>query len=386
MTKHLATRAAIALAAVFLAACTTAPVSPPSADALQQLRAVSQREALTNSSVPEGTAFMALSPAMVHFVQAAAPRSAPPQQRLQSLFDAFRYHHMIEYEDHATLTAAEAFRQQRANCLSFSAMFIALARAVGLDARFQEVDVPPSWGSSDDQTLVQYQHVNVVVRLGRGEEAIIDLRADRYSDSYPRRILSDGQALAHYYSNLSMDELIADNLPLAQHLAFMALEADDSQSFVWNNMGIIQRRQGRLDLAETSYRQALALNPVDWSAMSNLAYIFDYQGEAEEAARLRALSHHTKLGNPYYRYALAQRAYHGGDYQGALAQLDEAIAGHRREARFFHLRGMAHWQLGAQERAVAEMQQAIALAPDESSRLRYTEQLAEWQSPAASLQ
>lgn len=380
MTRTLCTRAGLALAPFILAACAAAPVAPPSSTDLQRLLAVSRSESYPADDLPDASLFLALSPSMTEFVRLMGPGTGPDQHRLEALFDAFRYHHIIDYQDHATLTAAEAFRQQRANCLSFSAMFVAMARAAGLDARFQEVDVPPTWGSADEQILVQYRHVNVLVRLRRGRDAVIDLRSDRYSENYPRRLLSDREALAHYYSNLSMDQLLADNHAEAQRLAYTALLADDGQSFLWNNMGIIQRRMGRLDLAETSYRQALTLNPLDWSAMSNLAYIFDYQGEALEAARLRALSHHTKLGNPYYRYALAQQAYRRGDFHEVLAQLDEAIASNRREPRFFHLRGMAHWQLGAIQSAMVEMQQALALAPDDSSRLRYQQQLADWQS------
>lgn len=380
MTRHACIRAGLALAALILASCAAAPVAPPSSADLQHLLAVTRSESYPSGDIPDAAGFLALSPPMADFVRVMAPVTAPDQRRLEALFDAVRYNHSIEYQDHATLTAAEAFRQQRANCLAFSAMFIAMARAAGLDARFQEVDVPPIWDISDAQTLIQYRHVNVLVRMPRGHEAVIDLRADLYSESYPRRLLSDREALAHYYSNLSMDELLAEDLAAAQRFAYTALQADDGQSFVWNNMGIIQRRMGKLDLAEISYRQALALDPMDWSAMSNLAYIFDYHGAVEEAARLRSLSHSTKLGNPYYRYALAQQAFHRQDYQAALLQLDEAIERRRQEARFFYLRAMSHWQLGAEPLAMTAMEQAVRLAADDGSRLRYSQQLAEWQA------
>lgn len=378
MSKTFFSRAGLALASTILFACSSAPVAPPSALELDQVFLVSGNGPPI-ADLQDDSPFLALSPEMEEFVQRVVPSSASATQRLDALFDAFRFSHVIEYDDHATLTAAEAFRQQRANCLSFSAMFIAMARAMGLDAHFQEVDVPPTWDSSDDQTLIQYRHVNVVVRLGRVGEAVIDLRPDRYSETYPRRVVSDAAAQAHYYSNLSMNKLIAGDLVEAQHLAHRALLADDRQAFVWNNMGIIQRRKGRLDLAEISYRQALALNHLDWSAMSNLAYIFERGGNYTEAARLRAFSDQTKLRDPYYRYALALRDYRRGDYQAAVLHLNQAILRQRNEPRFFYLRGLSHWQLGASTLAVAEMQRAIVLAADTNSRFSYERQLAEWQ-------
>ena len=45
----------------------------------------------------------------------------------------------IAYERDANLTAAEVFEQQRANCLSFTLLFVGLAREVGVKAFFVQV-------------------------------------------------------------------------------------------------------------------------------------------------------------------------------------------------------------------------------------------------------
>ena len=50
--------------------------------------------------------------------------------------------------DEITRTASETFRARRGNCLSFSNMFVAMARDVGLDVQFQEVEIPPDWTST----------------------------------------------------------------------------------------------------------------------------------------------------------------------------------------------------------------------------------------------
>ena len=88
--------------------------------------------------------------------------------RLQHLLYAVMHEGTFDliYDD-TTRTAIETFRDQRGNCLSFTNMFVALARHVGLDASFQEVLIPPDWSSSG-QFFIFSQHVNVLVDLSAG--------------------------------------------------------------------------------------------------------------------------------------------------------------------------------------------------------------------------
>ncbi|RPH98659.1 MAG: transglutaminase domain-containing protein, partial [Lysobacterales bacterium] len=73
----------------------------------------------------------------------------------------------LVYDD-ITRTAAETFRDQRGNCLSFTNMFVAMARHVGLDASYQEVEVPAEWSLSGQAFLLS-QHVNVFLQLSHDE-------------------------------------------------------------------------------------------------------------------------------------------------------------------------------------------------------------------------
>ena len=53
------------------------------------------------------------------------------------------------------MTPGSLFRQPkpsagRGNCLSFSSMFVAMAREADLTAYFQEVYIPPNWRTVND--------------------------------------------------------------------------------------------------------------------------------------------------------------------------------------------------------------------------------------------
>lgn len=370
----------LAMSIVSSACVPLADVDAPSRAQLRDVLTPPPEVSAAMLAEPEAS-LLATTAEMRQLVRAVVPAEGSTEQKLDALFKTLRYNadYAVRYDADATLTADEAFRERRANCLAFSAMFIAMAREAGLEANFQEVSVPPSWDSQRDNTLVQYRHVNVSVPLNRRVTGVIDFRIDRYSETFPKHLLSDSGALAHYHSNISMERMVNGQLAEAYVSAKRAIEADDGQSAIWNNMGIIQGRLGNLPLAEASYRQALAVNPKDWSALNNLSNIYAERGDREEAARLRELGDLIKLRNPYYRYALAQHAYRRSAYDEALAQLDSAVAKKRDEPRFYYLRGLAQWQLGDSDAARRDMKQAIEIAQESSTLALYQRQLQEWQ-------
>jgi transglutaminase-like putative cysteine protease len=109
---------------------------------------------------------MALSDEMREFLNNHVGKRAGDPVKLRQLSDAVfsKDSFGLEY-DKATRTAAETFRARRGNCLSFTFMFVLLARGVGLDARFQEVEIPPEWTFAKD-TYILNRHINIHVDLG----------------------------------------------------------------------------------------------------------------------------------------------------------------------------------------------------------------------------
>ena len=77
----------------------------------------------------------------------------------------------LEYAE-VTRTASDTFHDRQGNCLSFTMLFVGLARAAGLTANYQSVEVPPTW--ANDGQVVIASHVNAVVRTGFGEETVVD--------------------------------------------------------------------------------------------------------------------------------------------------------------------------------------------------------------------
>jgi Flp pilus assembly protein TadD len=283
-------------------------------------------------------------------------RKAADQVKLRELIEALitKDASSLTFNDR-TRTASEAFRLRTGNCLSFSNLFVAMAREVGLKASFQEVDLPPDW-SLDKDVFVLNRHVNVRIDLNLLGVHVVDFNIDDFRASYSTREISDTRALAHYFNNMGVESMQAGDAASAAAYFRKAL-ADNDREFspAWTNLGTLYLRLGHPAHAEAAYLQALKVDRDEDVAMSNLAGLYERQGDPKRAAAYRKQVIHHRMQNPYYRYQRAREAYEAGDFDTAIGHLKSAARRKPKEARFCEL--MARCYLGkGNERAAARWQ------------------------------
>jgi Flp pilus assembly protein TadD len=267
--------------------------------------------------------------------------------------------------DESTRTAGETFRDRRGNCLSFTNLFVAMARYMGLKAHYQEVDVPPDW-SLTGQSFLLSRHVNVLLDLGWGER-IVDFNVYDFKITFDKNIISDQRGRAHYFNNLGVEFMLAgDSAPALAHFRQSLLE-DETFTPAWINLGILHRREAYPEYAEAAYLQALHTDKSNLVAMSNLANLYEAEGLTETAAVYQAQVETHRMENPYYRYLLANEAFINGDYRTAIEHLEFAIGKRKNEDKFLALMGMSYLMSGDQETARIWMSKAEAAAGEDSA-------------------
>ncbi len=243
----------------------------------------------------------------------------------------------MRYSALETATAREAFEDRRINCLSFTLMYVAMARHMGLNAEVNDVQIPPSWDLRDDETFLLFRHVNAKVMLPFGDQLVIDLEMERYSPMYEQTVIDDQRVAAQFYNNRGM-ELIAEGQRRAGFLHLReALSLDPQQSFVWNNLGTLYRREGLQREAEIAYLQGLTLTPTDLTLMSNLSSLYQSSGDEEKADYFYQRARAHRNSNPYYLYSLAQDQLAEGNLAEAERYLKAAMDQEHQEPRFYTL-------------------------------------------------
>lgn len=329
----------------------------------------------------DDAAVMALTPEMKAWVAEKTGRSPSARVRLKALVQGLLDDGLLnlEYDDNLTLTAAQTFSNRRGNCLSFSLLFVALAREANLDVTFQMVDIPASFTAEGDIVKLN-NHINVLVRRIRSDAQfhqnhVVDFNAAEYQGNYSTKRVEDGYALALYYSNLGVEKLQAGDLDAAFQYFRHGIVTDRGNPGIWTNLGALYSYRGHKEAAMLAYQQALRLAPSYRSALINLSQVLQELGRPDEAASYRERASYHQRQNPYYHFHLARLDVSASNFEQALSRLNRAIRLKADEHQFYHLRGLAFEKLGYRDSARANYLQAKNVVQRTELAAQYAQKL-----------
>ena len=274
------------------------------------------------------------------------------------------------YDPYANLSARDAFAEKRGNCLTYTSLFIALARELGFEASYQLVDVPPDYDSVNGMVVVN-KHANARVDHVPGRGSLtVEFSEEFASGIHDRRVVDDAFALALHYNNLAFsDDLAGDERGAFVYLK-KAIELTPNNPDLWTNLGVFHARRGHFDHAISGYRHALDLDAYHGAAIRGLANAYGALGRDDEARFYQRRVTHSRARDAYAYYILAQRAYQAERPAESLELLSEAIRLYRRDHRFYRLQAEAHDLLGNPVAAHESYKRARGVARDEADRAR----------------
>jgi len=306
-----------------------------------------------------------ISPAMRSFIDEKVGRNQTRSARLLNLrsilFDPDDGLG-VKYGSSRTLTASETFDEATGNCLSFTLMFVALARYLDLNAYFVEVDEVMGWSQRGDFGLSHW-HMYVDVELDNKLESVDFLPWSDRSYNSARRI-SETRARAHFHSNLGTEALGAGDAALALEHFRHALELDPGFHPARVNLAVAYRRAGVPDAAAVQLLNVLDVEPENSVAAANLASLYLEQGRKEEATRWMAKRDEFLRANPFHHYRLGVRALQAGEAEAARDHFKRAIDRQPKEAIFHERLAITLSRLGDDRRARSEFKQALRFTDD----------------------
>ncbi len=255
------------------------------------------------------------------------------EQKLGRLRDAILIGpgYTFEYQRDSTFSAAEAFENRRGNCVSFTNLFIALGRSLGI--RLQAA-LASTRGSSERQgdLIVTYNHMVAVFTLTGSRTA---KAYDFYRSAEPldgRLTLLDDYAVAAIRaSNDGIAHLHRGEAAEAVHDLEIAVKLAPGLGSLRANLGLAKWRAGDVAGAFEVIRKGLEIEPRGAALLQNLAALYVDAGKPAEArAALSALD--VGRASPYVLIVRGDLDLRAGDVKRALrsyhdaARLDPAIA------------------------------------------------------------
>lgn len=303
---------------------------------------------------------LALDDEMRDFVATYTGDVSSRRQRLHSLHRAVSGSATLglDYDPFAQGTAQDAFHRQSANCLSYASLFVALAREAGLDAKYQWVDVRPTWTRMGERVAVRL-HVNAVVHLTSRDHFMVDLDPLPARDIAGSKEISDKDAQALHHSNIAMDALSRDELDVAWLQAMRALQLSPKMSHLWVNLGVVYRRAEQPQAAQSAYMYALELDPYDRSAMNNLMVLYELLGQEEQYEYWLARVDSYRDTNPYYHAWLGDQAGEEGDWRAAKVHYEDALSLEPADAGLQFAMAIIYRELGQPKAALRYLEEAM---------------------------
>ena len=339
---------------------------------------------LAPAAPPSPEQVMALPPDLRQQIrEQVIDQTNAPNQRLQRLLElVFQQHQAhatqppqapLHYDTAATLSVADTWAQRRANCLSFTLLFVAAARAAGLEARVQEVRQVVTW-YEDQGVIYNAGHVNVGLRVD-GLPATLDLDQNVLYDHRGPQPISDRRALAHFYNNRGSELLAAGQSDSAREHFRMALQMAPDFAPAWNNLGVLENRSGNGAAALQAFHNALALDPALPSALSNASALYQRNGDEAHAQQLQARLQRAHRRDPFYHFMQGVAAERRGDYPAAIDDYRQAIHLYPGAHQFQFGLARAYSLNGDNRRATRAMQRARTLGDSEHVRAVYQAKL-----------
>lgn len=272
----------------------------------------------------------------------------------------------VQYSDEKTYTALEAFNARAGNCLGVINLYIAMARYAGVEARFQTVDVQPSWDRRGD-LLVLSQHINATGRLTVRRRYIVDFTPEIALQQLTSSIISDLEARALYFNNLGVEDLIAGNTEQALVYFKNSLFLNPESTITWNNIGTTYNRLGNSEFAEYSYQMAFSQDQTNATAINNLAKFYRRNGDSRLAREYEVAIERFNRQNPYYHFARGNIALMQTDLEAARVAFRRALRLKREEPDFYFALARVYAEMGdaAEARLLVDSANALLAQNEE---------------------
>ena len=301
------------------------------------------------------------------------------------------------YDAGLTLSARQTFARKRGNCLSYTHMFISLAREAGLDARYELVNAPPEYSVSDG--ILEHQvHIRTRVMLPRRFESIRTMPDDfdhptvvtlatpndrrrfmtvdfneRNLKGFSGRVVPDAFARSLHFANNAVDYWkTGDEAKAFSHIK-QAIELAPRYPDHWVNLATFYSRRGMSDKALLINQYVLSLDPRHVIALAGVLQ----HSHSEEASHAKTRLERLRYNNAFYQFALAQRAVANNDLLGALRFVDRSLTLNRRNHTFLALKSEILVSLERYAQAREVLERASAHAEKEFEQRKYERKLAE---------
>jgi tetratricopeptide (TPR) repeat protein len=305
-------------AAALLSGCVIAPVRPASITAATMIR--EGRAQGIDLDDP-----LQIDAEMIEQVDAAVGHHGTQEERLRYLH---RYlsdagYVNFQYLPERSLTAREAFRERRGDCIAYTNLFLALARQIGIRAYFVHVNQVKNYYERDGWSFTSS---HVAVGAGVGPNAVIIDFAREVSDWWLSvyDTIEDSAALALFYNNVAVQRMVEGQRPEAEHLFRFLLARAPEVPELYNNLGVLLNRDHRHAEALTFLEAGMERFPTYEPFFTNALTSARGAGRSDLVRTLEKKGKSVEQADPFFLFAKGMSFFQDAHFDLAASELSRA--------------------------------------------------------------
>ncbi|HSY27721.1 MAG TPA: tetratricopeptide repeat protein [Burkholderiaceae bacterium] len=365
------------LLCVLLAACVSEPVISPEK---QQSMFNDALFAPPSERIDVNDIF-ALDTGMQTFLDHEVARKEIMEGKVMALYDSLYTsdHKKFAYDAVQTRNAADVFRLQSGNCLSYTIMTAAFAKQLHEPVQFHVVSFGEVWDRSDNIEF-KIGHVNLTVgqasfSTGHDAPKLIDFGAFENTRGEILDDIGEDVIIAMYLNNRAAEALAKNQLDDAYWWARAAMVYTPSYIGAYNTMGVIYSRHQNLIQSELVFRQVLEREPDNVLAMSNQVQVLARLGRTDESSKLAQRLAEIQPNPPYFFFNLGLAAMRAHDYEEARLEFKKEVNRASYNHQFHFWLALANYYLGNFDETRKQLRVAMENSPNTEQHDLYAAKL-----------
>ncbi len=293
----------------------------------------------------------------------------------------------FRYRSTRTLNAQAAFDAREGDCMSYAMLYVAAARAMGVEVHFVRItNLPVFW--EEGGRFFTSSHIAVAHGQDTwGADAmVVDFSAThtsewRFSLYSP---IDDDTAFVLFHSNKAVELLLQGRTAEAERLLSYLLERAPTVPEVYNNLGIALMRQHRAQEATELYGEAIERFPRFVPLYSNAVSAAAASGMPDMVKLWRAAGQRVADSDPAFSFAQGMLAFQDRDFSTAAEHFAQALEVRPDDLTLLAWAARAHLSAGDLHRGRQEVERIQHQAPSEAQRALLSALKSEF--PAAGIQ
>lgn len=315
---------------------------------------------------------IAINDEMKRDVMEKVGMGAPPLERIERLMRYLTDQKQMgfHYSRARSLTAIEAFHAREGDCISYSNLYVGLARYLKLPVYFVDIDEAPHY-YMEGKTLFRSSHIAVAYTEQYNTTkmnpfiAIVDFsqESSRWK-LWLYQLIDDSHAMALFYNNIAVERMTSGDFDYAERLLTFLLKENPNVKEIYNNLAVVKMDLNKNNEALDILRAGIIRFPDYHPYYSNAVQAAHAAGKNALAEKYQKMGMRLASSDPFFLFNQGIKSYNMKDFAEAEKYFKAALKKNRSSPFLYAWLARVYLESGQEKKGIKAFRKVQELAPN----------------------